>query len=96
MLSERLQELESEGVVVRTVVPETPVRVEYALTKKGRALAPAIAALTAWAHKFARAPERKSRSRRSTARPAPRSSAAKQSRGRKIRGRDARPLSRLG
>src|SRR5947209_14680371 len=39
MLSERLQELEQEGIVERTVVPETPVRVEYALTKKGRALA---------------------------------------------------------
>src|SRR5690349_19883669 len=34
MLSERLQELEDEGVVERTVVPETPVRVEYSLTKK--------------------------------------------------------------
>ena len=32
MLSERLQELEQEGIVERTVVPETPVRVEYALT----------------------------------------------------------------
>src|ERR1700694_1034605 len=38
MLSERLQELEQEGIVERTVVPEMPVRVEYALTKKGRAL----------------------------------------------------------
>ena len=39
MLSERLQKLETEGIVERTVIPETPVRVEYALTKKGRALA---------------------------------------------------------
>ena len=43
MLSERLQELEDEGIVERTVVPETPVRVEYALTKKGRALGDADA-----------------------------------------------------
>ena len=50
MLSERLQELEREGIVARVVVPETPVRVEYALTKKGRALGKAIAAITAWAH----------------------------------------------
>lgn len=35
MLSERLQELEQEGVVERTVVPDTPVRVEYSLTRKG-------------------------------------------------------------
>ena len=52
MLSERLQELEQEGVVERTVVPETPVRVEYALTKKGRALAVVVQAMTDWSHKW--------------------------------------------
>ena len=52
MLSERLQELEQEGIVERTVLPETPVRVEYALTKKGRALASAIDAIAEWAHKW--------------------------------------------
>src|SRR5256885_16635825 len=52
MLSERLQELEREGIVERTVVPETPVRVKYALTKKGRALGDAIEAITEWAHKW--------------------------------------------
>lgn len=49
MLSERLQELEEEGIVDRIVVPETPVRVEYALTTKGRALTNAIDAIGAWA-----------------------------------------------
>ena len=49
MLSERLQELEQEGIVARVVVPETPVRVEYTLTKKGRALGNAIGAITDWA-----------------------------------------------
>jgi DNA-binding HxlR family transcriptional regulator len=52
MLCERLQELEQEGIVERTVVPETPVRVEYALTKKGRALAAAFDAIVDWAHKW--------------------------------------------
>ena len=52
MLSERLQELEERGVVERKVIPETPVRVEYALTKKGRALATAIDAVAEWAHKW--------------------------------------------
>ena len=51
MLSERLQELEDEGLVDRTVLPETPVRVEYSLTKKGRALAEPIGALADWAEK---------------------------------------------
>ena len=52
MLSERLQELEQEGIVERTVVPETPVRVEYSLTKKGRALADAMDAIADWAEKW--------------------------------------------
>jgi len=52
MLSDRLQELEAEGIVARTVVPETPVRVEYSLTKKGRSLVTAIDAIAEWAHKW--------------------------------------------
>ena len=52
MLSERLQELEEEGIVVRTVVPDVPVRVEYDLTKKGRALTSAMDAIAAWAEKW--------------------------------------------
>ena len=49
MLSERLQQLEEEGILDRIVVPEAPVRVEYALTAKGRSLANAIDAISAWA-----------------------------------------------
>ena len=52
MLSDRLRELEAEGIVERTVVPETPVRVEYSLSKKGRALAPAVAAISEWANRW--------------------------------------------
>ena len=49
LLSERLKELETEGIVERRVIDETPVRVEYALTEKGRALEPAVTALKDWA-----------------------------------------------
>src|SRR3954447_10730777 len=49
MLSDRLQELEEEGIIERTVIPETPVRVEYALTRKGRARAAPITASPAGA-----------------------------------------------
>jgi DNA-binding HxlR family transcriptional regulator len=49
MLSERLKELEAEGIVARTVIPATPVRIEYHLTEKGRALAPVLDAVSAWA-----------------------------------------------
>src|SRR6476659_9593623 len=52
MLSERLQELEQEGVIDRTVIPETPVRVEYSLTKKGRALTEAMDAIAEWSEKW--------------------------------------------
>ena len=55
MLSERLQELEQEGIVERTVVPDTPVRVEYDLTRKGRALVAAMDAIAAWAEKWVEA-----------------------------------------
>ena len=52
MLSERLRELETEGIVARIVVPETPVRVEYELTEKGRALEQALCAVGRWAEKW--------------------------------------------
>jgi len=52
MLTERLQELEQEGIVDRTVIPESPIRVEYSLTAKGRALATAMDAVGDWAHKW--------------------------------------------
>src|SRR5689334_24678314 len=52
MLSERLRELEQEGIVARIVIPETPVRVEYELTPKGRALEHALAAIGKWAERW--------------------------------------------
>lgn len=56
MLSERLRELEIEGIVDRIVVPETPVRVEYALTEKGRALEQAMTSLGKWAERWVTEP----------------------------------------
>jgi DNA-binding HxlR family transcriptional regulator len=49
LLSERMKELEAEGMVERRVIDDMPVRVEYALTEKGRALQPAVVALKVWA-----------------------------------------------
>jgi DNA-binding HxlR family transcriptional regulator len=49
MLSDRLKELETYGLVRRTVHPGPPVRVEYALTRKGQELAPALEELKRWA-----------------------------------------------
>ena len=52
MLSERLRALEAEGVVTRIVVPQSPVRVEYELTVKGRALQESIDAIGKWATRW--------------------------------------------
>jgi DNA-binding HxlR family transcriptional regulator len=49
LLSERLKELEAEGIVQRHVENGGSVRVQYALTDKGRALEPAVRALKSWA-----------------------------------------------
>lgn len=49
MLSDRLRVLEMEGLVERMVLPETPVRIEYQLTEKGRSLDRALAAIAQWA-----------------------------------------------
>jgi DNA-binding HxlR family transcriptional regulator len=91
MLSERLRELEEAGIVIRTVVPETPVRVEYDLTEKGRALQPSLNAIGAWAERWVDAsgpvkdaPAKDGRSERPAARKSagPASSAAASSRDR--------------
>jgi DNA-binding HxlR family transcriptional regulator len=52
MLSERLQELEREGIVSRTVLPEPPIRVEYALTAKGGELQASLVAVARWAERW--------------------------------------------
>jgi DNA-binding HxlR family transcriptional regulator len=52
MLSERLRALETEGVLTRNVIPESPVRVEYELTAKGRALQEALDAIGRWATRW--------------------------------------------
>ncbi len=57
LLSERLKELENNGIVAREVHPETPVRIEYHLTKKGEDLNDVIAALSEWADVWVEVPE---------------------------------------
>ena len=52
LLSERMKELESEGIVERRVIDDMPVRVEYTLTAKGRGLEPALRSLKVWARSW--------------------------------------------
>ena len=49
-LSERVDMLEQQGIVVRRSFPESPPRVEYALTKKGAALLPIIGEMSKFGH----------------------------------------------
>ena len=49
MLSERFRELEHAGIVRRTVYPEVPIRIEYTLSEKGRALEPIMDEVQRWA-----------------------------------------------
>src|SRR5579875_108595 len=49
MLTQTLRGLERDGLVTRTVYPEVPVRVEYALTDAGRTLLEPLGALQEWA-----------------------------------------------
>jgi DNA-binding HxlR family transcriptional regulator len=52
LLSQRLRELEQEGLVQREVEAGSPVRVTYSLTKAGSELRPAIAELKTWARRW--------------------------------------------
>jgi DNA-binding HxlR family transcriptional regulator len=51
-LSERLRVLEDEGILLRRSYPESPPRVEYALTDKGEALLPIIDAMREFGHEW--------------------------------------------
>ena len=52
LLSERMKELESRGIVERTVISGPPLRVEYALSPMGQELEPALSELQRWAGRW--------------------------------------------
>lgn len=52
MLTERFKELEEQGIIIRTVYPEMPVRIEYELTEKGKDLEKAMGEIQNWAEKW--------------------------------------------
>lgn len=52
LLTERLRELEAEELVIRRVLPASPVRVEYELTEAGQELETVIRAISTWAEKW--------------------------------------------
>lgn len=57
VLSNSLEDLEENSVVVRDIVSEKPFRVEYSLTEQGEALAPVIDAMGEWGREYLAATE---------------------------------------
>jgi len=53
LLSQRLRELESEGLIERTVVPTTPVLVRYRPTPRGRDLLKILQPLVGYSYRYA-------------------------------------------
>ena len=52
VLTDSLRQLEADGIITRTVYPEVPPRVEYALSSLGESLNPIIAAMKQWGQRY--------------------------------------------
>ena len=48
VLTDSLRSMEADGIITRTVYPEVPLRVEYALTELGKSLKPILDSMRAW------------------------------------------------
>ena len=48
VLTDSLRSMENDGIVIRTVYPEVPPRVEYALSELGESMRPILDAMEAW------------------------------------------------
>ncbi|MGQ0638245.1 MAG: winged helix-turn-helix transcriptional regulator [Nitrososphaerota archaeon] len=51
-LSVRLREMEKNGLITRKIYPETPIRIEYSVTEKGRALRPIVEQMAAFSMRY--------------------------------------------
>ncbi|WP_370644639.1 winged helix-turn-helix transcriptional regulator [Sporosarcina sp. ACRSL] len=52
VLNERIKELEEDGIILRNVISDRPVRIEYSLTRKGNELGKALKSVEVWAEKW--------------------------------------------
>ena len=52
VLTSQLRQMEESGLVIRTVYPEVPPRVEYTLTELGRSLKPVLDAMSTWGMEY--------------------------------------------
>ena len=54
VLTDNLRAMEKDGIIVRTVFPEVPPRVEYALSELGESMRPIIQAMETWGLEYQR------------------------------------------
>lgn len=52
VLTDSLRSMEADGIITRTVYPEVPPRVEYALSELGESMRPIISAMEAWGTEY--------------------------------------------
>lgn len=52
VLTDSLRQLESDGIILRTVYPEVPPRVEYSLTELGESMRPILSAMENWGKSY--------------------------------------------
>jgi DNA-binding HxlR family transcriptional regulator len=64
-LTKNLRELEADGIVIRTIYPEIPPRVDYRLTVFGQSVFPVLDVISAWGRNFLQEKERQNESERS-------------------------------
>lgn len=54
VLTDNLRAMENDGIIIRTVYPEVPVRVEYALSRLGDTMRPIIDSMSRWGAMYQR------------------------------------------
>lgn len=52
VLTESLRSMESDGIIIRTVYPEVPPRVEYSLSELGETMRPILDAMEVWGKEY--------------------------------------------
>ena len=52
VLTDSLRSMEEDGIITRTIYPEVPPRVEYALSELGESMRPIIKAMEAWGTEY--------------------------------------------
>ena len=52
VLTDSLRSMEADGIITRTVFPEVPPRVEYALSDLGKTLRPILDSMKAWGENY--------------------------------------------